>query len=939
MKPFLPNYTMISKVITTVLFLLALGGVAFGQTVETFSTPGAGNWTVPCGVTSITVQIWGGGGAGGGDGTNDFPAGSGGGSGAYVSHTFAVTAGNVYNFTIGSGGIGVFEGNGGNGTATSFTGPGSALNASGGFGGSANSNTAGLGGTTATGGNINTIGVNGGSQTGISSGFGAGAPNGGGNVTGCSSNGCTGALGSAFGGGGAGGGPRGGGSSSTGGNGASGGVIITYTSTLTQPNAGANINSCGALSFSANTPDAGWTGTWVLTAGSGTADSPNDPNSSISGIAAGSCATFEWRFSQAGCLTMVDPITVCIPSSCNDDICNAQPLTVNTTCSYTSYSNNGATVSTTQPESGCGSFSQAASEDVWFSAVVPANGILTIDAIDAPGGSSFYPGIAIYSGDCVSIQHEGCDYTTSTLTSSSVTYTGTPGETIYIRVWDYLDAFGVFQICASTHNNTISDIVTGNTTLACGTPQTFSDPGGSGNYSINTSAFYTICPDVSGEYVSVNFSNFNLGSGDYLLVMNGSGNQNYIIYEGSGSTNPGTITSSASDGCLSFSFVSNSSLVGSGWDAVVSCSSAAGVNDTTTYCSQQDCMGGCATWICQDGQLPAVNAVSIGANELSAQTNGCWSTSYEVSSNWYYFQAETTGTIEFGFDGPPGQDYDFAVYGPTTDYTIPCPTKGYTPIRCSFSGASNPIGIGNGATDHYEEGGGDGWVEALNVQAGETYALIVNIFQNGGPQPVIDLTVGGTGTLDCNPIVLDVNLMRFQGYVEEGRNLLSWVTANEVDNDFFTLERSVDGVIWIPVGKVTGAGNSHNALFYSMPDYNYYTPITYYRLKQTDFDGSVTISKTISISRSDFEGEFVSSVFPNPTDGNMTFVYNGDVFNMPLNVELSDQYGKVVMMSSFVPNSSGYAYILQTEDLAPGVYFVSFTQGHKTEIQKLSILK
>lgn len=642
----------------------------------------------------------------------------------------------------------------------------------------------------------------------------------------------------------------------------------------------------------------------------------------INSSSPGSCITI--HFQQNGSYQAANWVATmnCLSPPSNDEPCGAIALPVGVgACTYSTVSNLFGSVSNVLPEPGCGSFSQTASEDVWYSAVVPANGILTIQAVDAPAAGTMYPGIAIYSGSCSSLVHQECAYTISPTTPSSATYTGTPGETIYIRVWDYYDNMGSINICASTHANVASQIVTGNTQINCGSSYTFSDPGGNGNYSVNTSAFYTLCPSTPGQYVSVNFTNFSLGSGDYLVVMNGSSSQAPIIYEGSGTTIQSTITSSSTDGCLQFSFVSNSSIVSSGWSANVTCSSTPGNN--TNNCSQQDCSGGCGTWICSDGQLPATNSVSIGSHELSSQTNGCFLNSYEVSSNWYYFQAENTGSIELSFDGPAGQDYDFAVYGPTTDNYIPCPSSGISPIRCSYSGAANPVGIGNGATDYYEEAGGDGWVAPLQVIAGETYALLVNIFQNGGPQPVITLGISGSGSLNCNPTVLGVTLKKFDAIKDGKSNFLNWITSNERNNDYFIVQRSENGLAWHQIGIVQGNGNSTSEHYYQFRDEQPIIPISYYRLIQVDFDGTENYSRIAEVNREGFIEEIVSEIYPNPSTEDFSFIVRDDLANEPIELVIRDNYGKLVQ-KNLINSNETKVHKVNTSELSSGIYHVEF---------------
>ena len=95
-------------------------------------------------------------------------------------------------------------------------------------------------------------------------------------------------------------------------------------------------------------------------------------------------------------------------------------------------------------------------------------------------------------------------------------------------------------------------------------------------------------------------------------------------------------------------------------------------------------------------------------------------------------------------------------------------------------------------------------------------------------------SAGGTQTI-CNPA--PVGLISFAGNCIDGKNVLDWSTATETNNDFFTLERTYDGNNFSVVSTVDGAGNSDMPLHYSATDEIPAADITYYRLKQTDYNG------------------------------------------------------------------------------------------------------
>lgn len=99
---------------------------------------------------------------------------------------------------------------------------------------------------------------------------------------------------------------------------------------------------------------------------------------------------------------------------------------------------------------------------------------------------------------------------------------------------------------------------------------------------------------------------------------------------------------------------------------------------------------------------------------------------------------------------------------------------------------------------------------------------------------------------DCNP--LPITLIEFNGNNQFYYNKLYWSTASEQYNDYFTLERSINGQDWEVVSKINGSGNSNTLRSYEYKDYTYIKNyVNYYRLSQTDFDGTKEYFNIISI--------------------------------------------------------------------------------------------
>jgi hypothetical protein len=97
--------------------------------------------------------------------------------------------------------------------------------------------------------------------------------------------------------------------------------------------------------------------------------------------------------------------------------------------------------------------------------------------------------------------------------------------------------------------------------------------------------------------------------------------------------------------------------------------------------------------------------------------------------------------------------------------------------------------------------------------------------------------------------VLPIELLSFEGTKNDDYNTLTWVTATEINNDYFTLERSVDGFNWVEITTINGSGTVSTPTFYEYKDYEFTKDtVNYYRLKQTDFNGVFEYFKMVYIS-------------------------------------------------------------------------------------------
>lgn len=132
-----------------------------------------------------------------------------------------------------------------------------------------------------------------------------------------------------------------------------------------------------------------------------------------------------------------------------------------------------------------------------------------------------------------------------------------------------------------------------------------------------------------------------------------------------------------------------------------------------------------------------------------------------------------------------------------------------------------------------------------------------------------DIHIFGPGipsqTINCNQSVLPIELLSFSASITDNHKVkLNWQTASEINNDYFTIERSTNGFDWEEIKKIDGSGNSSSNLNYSTIDENPYKGLSFYRLKQTDFDGQFDSSIVRSVNFENIETNNIQ-LYPNPT--------------------------------------------------------------------------
>jgi hypothetical protein len=285
------------------------------------------------------------------------------------------------------------------------------------------------------------------------------------------------------------------------------------------------------------------------------------------------------------------------------------------------------------------------------------------------------------------------------------------------------------------------------------------------------------------------------------------------------------ITASNSSGCLSVRFFSDNTINQAGWAANISCVSCTQV----TGGQNSDCSN--FTAICSNSSF---SGNSLGPGFNSESCTGC-TVGGENFSSWYFFQIQTSGTFGFTItpQSPTG-DYDFAVYGPN----VTCTSLG-APITCNYAANTGPTGLSATGTSNSQGVLGTPWNALLNVTAGQTYYLMINQWEataNG-----FTINFGGTASLDC--VVLPVELKYFQCESFNNGNFVSFETLNEINTEYYAIERAGDDFIFEEIVKIPSRRRASQYVFMDEKPLfgnNYYRLVQYGKDRSKNELGKIT---------------------------------------------------------------------------------------------------
>ncbi len=175
---------------------------------------------------------------------------------------------------------------------------------------------------------------------------------------------------------------------------------------------------------------------------------------------------------------------------------------------------------------------------------------------------------------------------------------------------------------------------------------------------------------------------------------------------------------------------------------------------------------------------------------------------------------------------------------------------------------------------------------------------------------------------------LPVDLYFFKAKIKNEYIELIWETLTETNNDYFTIERSADGLNFRGIGTVKGSGTTKDAQQYTFRDTGAPAGQVYYRLKQTDFDGTTETFKIVAVNN--LPKTDTAVLYPNPLkSGDLKIRFGNNQPNATTIIEVMDKSGRQVLQKTIEANTFAAVQLDadEVEQLQRGMYIIRLQNG------------
>jgi hypothetical protein len=185
--------------------------------------------------------------------------------------------------------------------------------------------------------------------------------------------------------------------------------------------------------------------------------------------------------------------------------------------------------------------------------------------------------------------------------------------------------------------------------------------------------------------------------------------------------------------------------------------------------------------------------------------------------------------------------------------------------------------------------------------------------------------------MNISQSVLPIELLFFDSELANSSVKLRWATLTEINNDYFIVEKSSNGINFEEMSIVPGSGNSQEVSHYSIIDDQPNMGLNYYRLKQTDFNNNQVYIGTVQVKYIDESGV---TLYPNPVLNNLRLTLKKQNINTDILIEINNSNGAKVSKQNIKLENCNRTLKVKTNELTTGIYYVHIIYNDKIETHK-----
>jgi len=171
----------------------------------------------------------------------------------------------------------------------------------------------------------------------------------------------------------------------------------------------------------------------------------------------------------------------------------------------------------------------------------------------------------------------------------------------------------------------------------------------------------------------------------------------------------------------------------------------------------------------------------------------------------------------------------------------------------------------------------------------------------------------------CTASALPIELIHFNPFYQDDKVKINWSTATEYNNDYFTIEKSIDGIKYDTIGVIDGVGNSTTLTNYYFEDRTITNEIQYYRLRQTDVDGKFTLTDWVSVNINTLINDM--SVHPNPFNHDINITLNSN-YDTEQKINIIDPLGRLVFSEIRHFDYGVNNVNIHLDEISEGIYLI-----------------